>query len=231
MSFVPYGMHHGHPPGMAGQAWVPGGSPYASYRHSGVPNDPMSISPQMSQFPSSAGSSSVRSTQMDSPGPHYHVHGSDQGYIAPRRIMPSSMRNPLIETANKRAQADAPHHVPVARQQPQTMGEAAGVVAKPTDSAVRAVQGRTIYQPSLEGLPASGSAPSPSAGGDRAIAQQQLDRRLSELETAQENRGEGSTPIQESALHSAVPPKDARDDAEKIPVRTQPTEPSSRLLS
>lgn len=228
MSFVPYGMPHGHPAGMAGQAWVPGGPPYPSYSYPSRPYSPMPNPPQMAQFPSSAGSSSVRSTQTDSPGSHYHVPASDQSYIAPRRIMPSSIRNPLIETANKRAQTDAPNPAPAPRQQAQAMGVAAGILATPTVPAVRAVQGRTIYRPSLVGVPASCSTPPASAGTDRAIADRQPERRLAELETARQTRADAHTPLHESTQHYADPPKDASGNVEKIPVRTQPTEASSK---
>lgn len=180
MSYLPYARPPAYSAAMPGQAWANGGSPYPFHPYPGPAFSALPISPQMAQYhsatcpptarPMPTSSSSVRSTQTDAPSHltqtdplrlHYHAPDSAQAYIPPRPIVPSTIRNPLMETASKVAQSEGPHPpsaVPYRTQEAHAYSNGQNT-PRDLDSATRAVSGQNVQQMRHDSSPASVPAP------------------------------------------------------------------------
>lgn len=239
MSYVPYVMPPGYPARVPGQM-LNGGSPYPGYGYPSGAYYPKPISPQTTQFapslgPSTAGSvqtgsssvrstqpgaSSMHSTQTGSPGHHYHVPDPNQGYIPPRPIMPSSIRNPLMETVTTQAQPDPPHSAPAVPYRSQAASGHANIQNTPRESQFAFQQTRPADK--------STSAPARpvSAGANRVIAGQHTNvgRTVHDALGRTQSQAFGPQP----PAHRPAVPTATTSGAQTISVRPQIAEPSAR---
>lgn len=215
--------------GLAGQAPAPLGGPSPSHGFVGARTHPNPTTLQVGHFPSSAGSSSTRSGMPDSPGGRYHEPVPEQGYIPPRRILPTTICNPLIEATEKSAQPVAPFPLSGPRHPPQIVNTSAPMHPVSVPAANSDPGNVTIplgpRNPRSEALVTGPTAVEPTGvTANAAVIDLNPDRRPP---GPMSSRSGSSAPLNDVAQHNHVPTQVKGAEAERPTVRVQPADPTS----